>query len=278
MDKIAEYDIGALRIDPKPVLDACDSRVTCSGCGKKVKFFCYHCYRPIAALDGRIPHIQLPFRLAVVKHPKELDGKSTAIHAKIVAPEDVDIITYSDSALDDVDVERAVLLFPGADAKDIAAVDPDSFDRALVIDGTWSQAKSMVRSNPKLARLQRVTIKPRKTRFWRYQNVDDSYLATIEAIYFLYRDSMADEYSGEYDALMYFYKYFYDYIQSEYAAMPHKAFNTRHQKDYISYETAEPSTRPRQSNRNTTAKINFDFDHLPLDEILQNLTSEPGID
>ncbi|KAI8323979.1 DTW-domain-containing protein [Martensiomyces pterosporus] len=276
MDEIKAYDIGALKINPGPVLDSCDKRVACSGCGKKVKFFCYHCHKATEELEGRIPHIRLPFKLSVVKHANELDGKSTAIHSKIVAPEDVEIISYSETALSEIDAERTVLLFPGPDAKDIAEVDRKTFDRAVVIDGTWAQAKSMVRNNPKLTKLQKVTIKPRKTRFWRYQNVDDSYLATIEAIYFLYRDSVGDGYCGEHDALMYFFKYFYDFIQSEYAAMPHKKFNTRHQKDYIAYETAAPHPGSRQDKRDTTAKVSFDFDHLPLDEMLQNLTSEPG--
>ena len=33
-------------------------------------------------------------KIDIIKHPNETDGKSTAIHAKILAPDDVDIYTY----------------------------------------------------------------------------------------------------------------------------------------------------------------------------------------
>ncbi|KAI7834613.1 DTW domain-containing protein [Kickxella alabastrina] len=208
------YDIEALKIEPKPVLDACGERLACDLCGKKTKFFCYFCCRPVPQLAGKIPQIRLPFKMDVIKHARELDGKSTAVHAKIIAPEDIEIITYSDTCLDDVDPSRTALLFPGPDAQDISELDASTFDRVIVIDGTWSQAKGMVHNSIKLRRMQKVTVKPRRTRFWRYQNLDDSFMATIEAIYFLYRDSFKNgEYDGEYDALMYFYKYFYDFIQ-----------------------------------------------------------------
>ncbi|KAI9504207.1 DTW domain-containing protein, partial [Coemansia spiralis] len=208
-------------------------RISCSTCGKSVKFFCYHCCMPIPALSEKIPKIRLPFKLDIIKHPKELNGKSTALHAKIIAPEDVEIVSYSGSCMSGADISKTVLLFPGPDAKSISEMDPVLLDRAVVIDGTWSQAKTMVRDNPELHKMQKVTINPRTTRFWRYQNLDESYLATIEAIYFLYRDSIPNGYNGEYDALMYFYKYFYDLIQSEYAAVPEKRFHSRHQQDYI---------------------------------------------
>ena len=38
--------------------------------------------------------IKLPVKIDIIKHPNETDGKSTAIHAKILAPDDVDIYTY----------------------------------------------------------------------------------------------------------------------------------------------------------------------------------------
>lgn len=38
----------------------------------------------------------MPLSLAVVKHAQEIDGKSTAIHGKILAPESVEMFTYPD--------------------------------------------------------------------------------------------------------------------------------------------------------------------------------------
>ncbi|KAJ2601162.1 hypothetical protein GGF39_001403 [Coemansia sp. RSA 1721] len=267
MSGVQAYDIESLKVDPKPLLDSCSERLPCDTCGKKTKFFCYFCCRPVAPLAGKIPQIRLPFKMDVLKHAKELDGKSTAIHAKLVAPEDIEIITYTDSCLRDVDPSRTALLFPGADAKDITELEPGSFDRVVVIDGTWSQAKGMIHNNVRLQLMQKVTVKPRKTRFWRYQNLDESFMATIEAIYFLYRDSVGDGYGGEYDALMYFYKYFYDFIQSEYAAHPEKHYHSKHQQGYIAYDRAEPSKNPRPLQHDTRAKCSYDFDELGLDAV-----------
>lgn len=39
---------------------------------------------------------QLPIKIDIIKHAHEIDGKSTAIHAAILAPEDVKIYTYPD--------------------------------------------------------------------------------------------------------------------------------------------------------------------------------------
>ncbi|KAJ2558133.1 hypothetical protein EV175_000938 [Coemansia sp. RSA 1933] len=263
----APYDIGALMVFPKPLLDSCSERISCGSCGKSVKFFCYHCCKPVQELDGKIPTIRLPFKLDIIKHPKEINGKSTALHAKVIAPEDVEIVSYSEGCMSGVDTSRTVLLFPGPDAKNISEMDIDHIDKAVVIDGTWSQAKTMVRDNPGLGCMQKVTIWPRKTRFWRYQNFDDRYLATIEAIYFLYRDSVSGDYDGKYDALMFFYKYFYDLIQSEYAAVPRRHYHSKHQNGYIDYESAIPAANPRLSRPDTSAKVNYDFDDLDLDRI-----------
>ncbi|KAJ2897050.1 hypothetical protein GGI21_001381 [Coemansia aciculifera] len=274
MAQAETYDINALRVYPAPVLDACSERMVCQECGKKVKFFCYYCYRPVAPLEGKIPQIRLPFKLDVVKHEGEKDGKSTALHAKVMAPEDVTVIAYSPDCLDNVDVERTALLFPGPDATNIADMDPASYDKVIVIDGTWKQAKGMLHNNKKLRHMRKVTVNPRRTKFWRYQNFDDSYMATIEAIYFLYRDSVPAGYNGEYDALMYFFKYFYDFIQSEYVARPEKSFHGKHQKGYIAYDTVAPSTSLRQPKPGVVADANYDFDGaLDLD-----LTFQAAID
>lgn len=37
---------------------------------------------------------QLPIKIDIVKHAREVNGKSTAIHATILAPDDVTIYTY----------------------------------------------------------------------------------------------------------------------------------------------------------------------------------------
>lgn len=38
--------------------------------------------------------LQLPIKIDIIKHAKEIDGKSTAVHAAVLASQDVQIYTY----------------------------------------------------------------------------------------------------------------------------------------------------------------------------------------
>lgn len=65
--------------------------------------------------------------------------------------------------------------------------------------------------------LLRVELKMRKTCFWRHQKgKPDTYLATIEAIYYFLTDFhkhwLAEEYNGEYDNLLFYYSYLHSVV------------------------------------------------------------------
>lgn len=65
--------------------------------------------------------------------------------------------------------------------------------------------------------LLRVELNARKTCFWRRQKgKPDTYLATIEAIYYFLKDfhehCLAEEYNGEYDNLLFFYSYLHSVV------------------------------------------------------------------
>lgn len=65
--------------------------------------------------------------------------------------------------------------------------------------------------------LLQVELKMRKTCFWRRQKgKPDTYLATIEAIYYFLKDfhekCLAQEYKGEYDNLLFFYSYLHTVV------------------------------------------------------------------
>ncbi|CAO3642520.1 unnamed protein product [Mucor hiemalis] len=98
--------------------------------------------------------------------------------------------------------------------------------------------------------MQCVTIAPRKTHFWRFQNVDDYHLATIEAIYYLYREfgeTYQAPYDGSYDNLLFYYKFFYNMIQDNYQNKS-VSFSRRHQqKDYIKYNEDKEEEISKQS-------------------------------
>lgn len=85
-----------MKIDDNHFLNGINSRSPCIKCHKSRKFFCYNCYLPVAELQANLPKVKLPLKIDIIKHHKEIDGKSTAIHAAILAPDNVQIYTYPD--------------------------------------------------------------------------------------------------------------------------------------------------------------------------------------
>uniref|UniRef100_A0A182N4Q4 tRNA-uridine aminocarboxypropyltransferase 1 n=1 Tax=Anopheles dirus TaxID=7168 RepID=A0A182N4Q4_9DIPT len=98
-----------------------EGRSSCPVCGKSRKFFCYTCYVPVAGIESRVPRISLPVKIDIIKHKNEIDGKSTAVHAAILAPEDVKIYTYPDIP-DYREEDGVVLIFPTPTALTVASL------------------------------------------------------------------------------------------------------------------------------------------------------------
>ena len=80
----------------------------------------------------------------------------------------------------------ALLLYPSEDAVDVALQTPAGPVTLVVVDGTWSQAKKMVRQNPVLGRLPRVTFQPSHPSEYRIRREPKPYcVSTIEALMFV---------------------------------------------------------------------------------------------
>ncbi|KAG0014951.1 DTW domain-containing protein 1 [Podila clonocystis] len=273
----------------------------CPKCHRNSRYFCYKCLDLVGDFpEGSVPQLKLPIRLDIIKHEQERDGKSTALHAGVLAPRDVTVYEWSQMPQYE-DVDRLLLLFPSEGAKQLSEIDPASFDKLVVIDGTWDQAKKMSKSST-LARMKRVTIAPHETLFWRYQRKASDHLATIEAIYYFLReyhetylttpppslalsttsDKSMDEgtststttpststtvvsphaetlgtnyrygpYDGQFDDMLWFYKYFYELIQHTYRERSDgKTFTLKHRKDYIQYE---PKGEDKEENAATSS-------------------------
>ena len=73
-------------------------RSLCAICGKSRMYYCYTCYVPLNKTRHIIPLLtqNLPCKIDILKHPREVDGKSTAAHAKVICPSDVRIFTWPD--------------------------------------------------------------------------------------------------------------------------------------------------------------------------------------
>ncbi|GAN03880.1 DTW domain-containing protein 1-like [Mucor ambiguus] len=243
-----------LKIQDDTVLYDMLNREACPTCHKNMKHYCYNCFTVIGMDRSQVPFVKLPVTIDIIKHEKEADGKTTALHARVVADQDVGVYNWKKMPQYS-QPERVLMLFPGPDAKKLSEIPRDSFDHMIVIDGTWRQAQKMVRTTPILQKVQRVTIEPRLTYFWRFQNLSVNYLSTIEAIYYLYVEyAQAYElkegqlYDGRYDNLLFYYKYLYDLIQYNYSKgeKKDKEFCWRHKSNYI--KDREPSTIKRDAS------------------------------
>ena len=86
------------------------------------------------------------------------------------------------SALADPD-RTPILLYPGADAKDILREPPRGPVTLVAVDGTWSQAKTLVRDNPILQTLPRYAFRTPEPSHYRIRKEPrDEYCSTIEAL------------------------------------------------------------------------------------------------
>lgn len=120
------YPFVCMDITSNKFLNDIEGRSACSKCYKSRKFFCYTCYLPVDELVGSLPKVQLPIKIDIIKHEKEIDGKSTAIHAPILAPDDVQIYTYPN--IPDYSVEDGVvLIYPSQASVTVAGLFDDNF-------------------------------------------------------------------------------------------------------------------------------------------------------
>ncbi|XP_070233975.1 tRNA-uridine aminocarboxypropyltransferase 1 isoform X3 [Bos indicus] len=91
-----------------------NGRSKCLKCGGSRMFYCYTCYVPVENVPvEQIPHVKLPLKIDIIKHPNETDGKSTAVHAKLLAPEFVNIYTYPCIPEYEEKDHEVALVFPG---------------------------------------------------------------------------------------------------------------------------------------------------------------------
>ena len=125
-----------------------------------------------------------------------------------------------------------MLVFPGNESKSLEYYRSISstttscdnnfpFIKIVFIDSTWNQCHKICQ-DPRIISLPQIMIKSRQTLFWRYQSgKPKEYLSTIEAIYYLCVDFdkivMQNCYMGQYDNLLFFFKFMYEKIHQLYA-------------------------------------------------------------
>lgn len=176
-------------------------------------YFCYDCRVVMPGVAS--PKVHLPCSVDIIKHPMEKNGKSSALHCKIVAPEQTRVFDIPDvhDYRTDTGEERngTCVIFPSSSAISMEEFvkERGAVRRIIVLDCTWFQT-GVMQKVPQIQGLQHVSLRQYRTIFWRPQHkVPDSGLATIEAIYFALREYQAltkeGPYGGEFDDLLFWF-------------------------------------------------------------------------
>ena len=209
---------GELKLASFEPLRGMKGRTRCPKCHAKRKYFCYDCFVPLLADPALTPHIELPIICDVIHYATEAQSKSTAVHAKVVAFESVRVHPFPSDTLHEWDPEDTVVLFPSDDAVSVKDLDFNKVKHVVFVESQWHTAKRILGS-PQVSKLRHVKIENYETRFWRWQNVGNEGLATIEAIYYFYREFITatnGSYHGEVDNLMYYFSFYYELLQDVY--------------------------------------------------------------
>lgn len=137
---------------------------------------CDTCQRPkVACVCDRIVSYPTERRVLILQHPQEKDavlGSAQILVASLPKAKLVAGLSWPNLAgalgEERVDTRRWAVLFPDREAtgalvvaKNGSPVEAGSLDGIVVLDGTWSKAKTLWWRNPWLNKLNRMTLKPR---------------------------------------------------------------------------------------------------------------------
>ncbi|NUP06090.1 MAG: DTW domain-containing protein [Polyangiaceae bacterium] len=129
---------------------------------------CWRCTRPARVCWCRfVPRIDAKNRVLLLQHPREefmpigtaRMAAACLPRASLIVGTELDDAPEVRSILDD-EAEPPILLWPGPGALDLERHPPKGPVTLVVVDGTWSTAKKLVRINPRIASLPRYSLSP----------------------------------------------------------------------------------------------------------------------
>lgn len=156
---------------------------------------CERCLRPLShCLCAHIPHLTCRTRVLVLQHPDEAKHPLNTARLAVLGLRNAELRVgecFPELVQAIASVEQAFLLFP-AEADGASTGEPDAAPvpaatatgRLLIVpDGTWRKARRIVRSNPVLHTLPRVSLAPGAPSDYRVrQTREPAAVSTIEAI------------------------------------------------------------------------------------------------
>ena len=163
------------------------TRKQCPKCERRRQFYCYDCLA-VANPETHPAPVSLPIKVHVIFHPGELKSKATSLAAAVISP-DVHVVMYPDIP-SDLTPEDTLILYPSAQSVNIDEIPTEEFrnyKNVVFVDATWQQSKGIARDE-RIKSFKQVRIRAQTSLFWRFQENDPSYLATVEAIYYFLRE------------------------------------------------------------------------------------------
>jgi DTW domain-containing protein YfiP len=167
-------------IDPARMSELPQPRLDCRRCGRpRIACYCAH-----------VTSIPTRTRVVVLQHPRERHKAiGTARIAAACLPSAEILVGFEFEqdararALLADPAAPAVLLYPSPEARDLKLDPPREPVTLVVIDGTWSQARSLLRKNPWLEDLPKVAFAPEKPSEYRIRREPrEDYVSTLEAM------------------------------------------------------------------------------------------------
>jgi DTW domain-containing protein len=159
---------------------------------------CATCQRPrVACVCDRIVSYQTERRVLILQHPQEQDavlGSAQILAASLPKAKIVVGLSWPNFAKalgeEGVDPRRWAVLFPDREAEGeqvtgrAGPTSPSSLEGIVVLDGTWSKAKTLWWRNPWLTKLNRLTLRPKQPSIYGHLRAEPrrEFVSTLESV------------------------------------------------------------------------------------------------
>jgi DTW domain-containing protein len=150
--------------------------------------FCFRCWKTaLHCLCQSIALVNNRTRVTIIQHHRERFHPIGTARIARLGLKNVQVLVGERHRGLRVDAgfgARTGLLFPHAQARTFSDTPPAQLpDQIVLLDGTWNQAKSLYKANPRLASLSHFVIHPQFPSNYRIRRQPKSgYLSTIEAL------------------------------------------------------------------------------------------------
>uniref|UniRef100_A0AC34GL65 tRNA-uridine aminocarboxypropyltransferase n=1 Tax=Panagrolaimus sp. ES5 TaxID=591445 RepID=A0AC34GL65_9BILA len=165
-------------------------------------------------IEEKVSSIELPVSIEIIKHPAEKNSKSTAIHCKLIAPNQTRIFDSKSEIPcfnDSEQFPNTVLVYPDSSAISIAEYVKENgpIQKFIFLDATWYTVRE-IQKKKELRGIPTVMLRTYQTEYWRPQKgLSNKYLATIEAIrYAIEENADAAKVPFNAEKLLFWFYYF----------------------------------------------------------------------